>query len=126
MARILTLTPDLFFSTRISSALERAAHAVRIVDSHDAEPIDEALFAMNPALVILDVGAAGVWHWQQIITQLRAADATLPILCYGSHMDVEATRTALELGATRVVARSEFVNNMVNLVERYQRADSND
>jgi DNA-binding NtrC family response regulator len=124
MARILALTPDLFFSTRISSALKLADHAVRIVDSDDSELIDEALFALNPALVILDIGAAGVWNWQSILTQLREASPDTPVLCYGSHMDVEATQTAKELGAVRVVARSEFVNNMGNLVERYKREES--
>lgn len=126
MARILALTPDLFFSTRISSALQHLNHTVRIVDSDDPEAIDEALFALNPALAILDIGAAGVWNWQQILTGLREGAPEVPVLCYGSHMDVDATKRALELGAARVVARSEFVNNMGNLVERYQRADSSE
>jgi len=123
MARILALTPDLFFSTRISSTLKYADHAVRIVDSDDSEVIDEALFALNPALVILDIGAAGAWDWQKILTYLREASPDTPVLCYGSHMDVDATQSANALGAVRVVARSEFVNNMGNLVERYKREE---
>lgn len=121
MLRILTLTPDLFFSTRISSTLKALDHAVRVVDSDDTEAIDEALFALNPALVILDIGAAGLWDWQGILTYLQEASPDTPILCYGSHMDVEATQRAKALGAARVVAKSEFVNNMGNLVERYKR-----
>jgi DNA-binding NtrC family response regulator len=124
MARILALTPDLFFSTRISSTLERANHAVRVVDSDDAEVIDEALFSLNPVLVILDIGAAGLWNWQAILAYLQEASADTPVLCYGSHMDVEATKIAQSLGAVRVVAKSEFVNNMGNLVERYKNTES--
>lgn len=124
MARILALTPDLFFSTRISSTLKAADHAVRIVDSDDSEVIDEALFALNPGLVILDIGAAGVWNWQSILTYLHETSPLIPVLCYGSHMDVEATQSAKSLGAVRVVAKSEFVGNMGNLVERYKREES--
>jgi DNA-binding NtrC family response regulator len=121
MKRILGLTPDLFFSTRISSALTRAGHAVRIVDSSDKEEIDEAVWALNPALAILDIGAAGGWPWQEVLRQVRESDPELPILAYGSHMNVEATKKAKAMGATRVVAKSEFVNNMLNLVGRYAR-----
>lgn len=97
---------------------------MRVVDSDDSELIDEALFALNPALVILDIGAAGAWNWQSILRYLQEASPDTPVLCYGSHMDVEATKTARDLGAVRVVAKSEFVNNMGNLVERYQRDES--
>lgn len=115
--RILALTPDLFFSTRIRSALERAGHGVRIVE--EAEEAADAAEEMNPDLVILDIGAAGVWAWEEILRELQAAHPSLPVLAYGSHMNVEATRQAQALGAARVVAKSEFVNNMLNLVERY-------
>jgi DNA-binding NtrC family response regulator len=117
--RILTLTPDLFFSTRIRSALEQAGHTVRLVEA--AEEVSEAMDELGPALVVLDIGAAGSWPWEDILRDLHEQQPELPILAFGSHMDVEATKQAQTLGATRVVARSEFVNNMANLVERYGR-----
>jgi DNA-binding NtrC family response regulator len=116
MSRILALTPDLFFSTRIQSTLERAGHATRIVDIADG--IGETLAEAQPDLAILDTGAFN-WPWEQILVDLRAAAPALPVLAYGSHMDVDATKRAQSLGATRVVAKSEFVNNMLNLVARY-------
>ena len=122
MSRILTLTPDLFFSTRISSALTRAGHAVRVVDTSDREQIEDAVWSLNPALAILDIGAA-FWEWQEVLRHLRETEPDLPILAYGSHMNVDATKKAKAMGATRVVAKSEFVNNMRNLVGRYARAE---
>ncbi len=116
--RILALTPDLFFSTRIQSALERAGHAVRLVETSDAEVVEEAVWESNPALAILDIGATG-WAWESVLSLLHGAAPALPILAFGSHMNVDATRQAQALGATRVVAKSEFVNNLLNLVERY-------
>lgn len=121
MSRILALTPDLFFSTRISSALERGSHAVRVVDTDDAPTVDEALASLNPALAVLDIGAN--WAWEDIMHSLRDNAPDVPVLAFGSHMDVEATKTAQSLGATRVVAKSEFVNNMLNLVERYAKKE---
>jgi DNA-binding NtrC family response regulator len=118
--RLLVCTPDLMFSTRIRSALAHAGHEVRLVE-RPAE-VEDAVAAMNPALSILDIGAFG-WDWQSILRELQQAHPDLPVLAFGSHMDVEATRQATALGATRVVARSEFVNNMVALVGRYARRD---
>lgn len=120
MSRILALTPDLFFSTRIQSTLERAGHTIRIVDIADG--IGETLAQAQPALAILDIGAFN-WPWEQVLAELRANAPDLPILAYGSHMDVDATKRAQRLGATRVVAKSEFVNNMLNLVTRYAHPD---
>ena len=122
MARILALTPDLFFSTRISSTLSRAGHAIRIVDRSEKEIIEDAIWSLNPALAILDLGAA-FWDWQSALQHLTESEPDLPILAYGSHMNVDASKSAKANGATRVVAKSEFVNNMLNLVERYARAE---
>ncbi len=119
--RLIAFTPDLFFSTRIQSTLERAGHSVRIVER--VERIAESLAAVGPALAILDIGAAGVWDWEALLKSIREAAPALPVLAYGSHTNVEATKLAQSLGAVRVVAKSEFVNNMVNLVERYAQSE---
>ncbi len=114
--RIVACTPDLMFSTRIRSALERAGHTVRVVDTRDE--VVTGLEESDPALFILDIGAFG-WDWEEALRAAREVAPGVPVLVFGSHMDVEATRQAQALGATRVVARSEFVNNMVGLAERY-------
>jgi DNA-binding NtrC family response regulator len=116
--RLIVCTPDLMFSTRIRSALEHAAHEVRLAES--PADVGIAIEEAQPSLAILDIGAFG-WNWQPVLREIRETHPDLPVLAFGSHMDVEATRQAMELGATRVVARSEFVNNMVGLVDRYAR-----
>ncbi|MGB0389776.1 MAG: hypothetical protein ACPGWR_33565, partial [Ardenticatenaceae bacterium] len=63
------------------------------------------------------------WSWEEVLQHLRETDAELPILAYGSHMNIEATKKAKAMGVSRVVAKSEFVNNMQNLVTRYARAE---
>lgn len=120
MSRILALTPDLFFSTRIQNTLEKGGHTVRIVEIADG--LTTTLAEAAPALVILDTGAFN-WPWEQILVDLRAAAPNLPVLAYGSHMDIEATKRAQALGATRIVAKSEFVNNMLGLVTRYAQPE---
>ena len=115
---ILSLTPDLFFSTRIQSTLERAGHTIRVVDQATASAIDHALTESAPALVILDIGA-GWWPWDEALQHVRAHAPEVPVLAFGSHMDVDGTKRALALGATRVVAKSAFVTRMVELAVRY-------
>lgn len=115
--KILLLTPDIMFSTRIRSALTRAGHEIQLVESDDPALLTGAL-DQHPALAILDIGAFG-WPWETLLQRLRERDGTLPLLAYGSHVDVDSSRRATALGATRVVARSTFVNEMAALVARY-------
>ena len=67
----------------------------------------------KPALAIVNIATVGV-DWE---TAIRAARASgLPVLAFGSHMDLEARAKALEAGAQRVVANSKFTSDMVGLV----------
>ncbi|HEU5229889.1 MAG TPA: hypothetical protein VFU49_18870, partial [Ktedonobacteraceae bacterium] len=42
----------------------------------------------------------------------------LPVLAFGSHMDLEARSRALQVGAQKVIANSKFTSDMVGLVTR--------
>jgi len=52
-------------------------------------------------------------------TEIRLARAHgVPVLAFGSHMDLEAREKALSAGALRVVANSKFTSDMPGLVQR--------
>jgi len=69
----------------------------------------------RPKLAIVNTATAGV-DWEAAIREARQHG--LPVLAFGSHMDLEAREKALQAGAQRVVANSKFTSDMPGLVQR--------
>ena len=111
---ILALEKDLFFSVKIRDTLQH--HDMVVATVRTLPAFEQQLLAdEKPALVIINTATKGV-DWEAAI---RAAKTSgLPILAFGSHMDLEARAKALQAGADKVVANSKFTSDMVGLVTR--------
>ena len=112
---ILALEKDLFFAVRIRDTLRHHHQEVTIVRTLPA--FAEALTSSEetrPRLAIVNIATKGV-DWEAAIRAARAND--IPVLAFGSHMDLDARGRALEAGAGKVVANSKFVSDMAGLVE---------
>lgn len=113
---ILALEKDLFFSVKMRDTLKHHNMLVTIVRTLAA--LEQRLVVEGdekPALVIIDTATAGV-DWEAAIR--RACHQHIPVLAFGSHMDLEARAKALQAGAQRVVANSKFSSDMPGLVQR--------
>lgn len=113
---ILALEKDLFFSVRIRDTLRH--HEMEVMTVRTLPAFEQHLAVSGderPALVIINTATKGV-DWEAAIREARARD--LPVLAFGSHMDLEARARALQAGAQRVVANSKFTSDMVGLVTR--------
>lgn len=113
---ILALEKDLFFSVKMRDTLKHHDMLVTIVRNLAA--FEQRLTAAGdekPALVIINTATAGV-AWEVAIR--KAHDQHIPVLAFGSHMDLEARAKALQAGAQRVVANSKFSSDMPGLVQR--------
>ncbi len=114
--RILALEKDLFFSVKMRDTLRHYDMEVTTVRTLPAfEQRLAATAEEAPALVIVNTATTGV-DWEAAIRQARAHG--LPVLAFGSHMDLEARAKALNAGALRVVANSKFTSDMPGLVQR--------
>ncbi len=114
--RILALEKDLFFSVKMRDTLRHYDIEVMTVRTLPAfEQYLQASGEESPVLVIVNTATKGV-DWEAAIRQARAH--SLPVLAFGSHMDLEARAKALKAGAQRVVANSKFTSDMPGLVER--------
>jgi len=112
--RILALEKDLFFSEKIRDTLKHCEMNVTIVRTLPV--FEEKLRAAEkPTLVIINTATKGV-AWEAAIR--TASSQSIPVLAFGSHMDLEARSKALEAGVTKVVANSKFTSDMVGLVTR--------
>lgn len=113
--RILALITDLFFSVRVETGLGSRGYDVVIAD--DTELEDRLTAGSPPALIIVDIGGFGL-DWEAAIETVRAHLPSVPILAFGSHVDLDARERALDAGATKVVAKSRFVEALPELVSR--------
>lgn len=112
---ILALEKDLFFAVRIRDTLKHHNQEVTIVRTLPA--FEEALTSSKetrPPLAIVNIATKGV-DWEAAIRAARANN--IPVLAFGSHMDLDARARALEAGAEKVVANSKFTSDMPGLVQ---------
>ena len=113
---ILALEKDLFFSVKMRDTLRH--HEMEVTTVRTLAAFEQRLAATGderPALVIINTATKGV-DWEGAIRLARAHQ--LPVLAFGSHMDLEARSKALQAGAQKVVANSKFTSDMVGLVTR--------
>jgi DNA-binding response OmpR family regulator len=114
--RILALEKDLFFSVKMRDTLRH--HDMQVTTVRTLPAFEQLLAAPGgegPELVIVNTATTGV-DWESAIRQARTHG--LPVLAFGSHMDLEARERAIKAGARRVVANSKFVTDMPGLVQR--------
>lgn len=132
---IVAFVADLMFQMRIESTIEKMGFRVKLVESDkqiittdldglsslEAESfLVDQLSHLKPTLLIFDLGNADI-PWAEWIPILKTAPATqhVPVICYGSHVDVDTLKEARQTGADEVVARSRFVTAMPELVQKY-------
>lgn len=108
--RVLVLVRDLMFLSKIRETLR----------SLDLEPLTlgSALDLDSPgadrtALLIADVNDAGLDPMEAIA---RARTRGIPVLAFGSHVDMASLEGARKAGADEVVPRSVFSSRLPDLV----------
>ena len=76
--------------------------------------------AMTPVLVIVDLTLRA----EDAVTVIRTIRSVSPgaptaILAFGPHVALDQHQQALQAGADRVVAKSEFANHLPELIQHY-------
>jgi predicted metal-dependent hydrolase/CheY-like chemotaxis protein len=137
---IVAFVADLMFQTRLESTAGHLGYSVDWIESaqyFDSFPADQRLALgvegllvdqlsrLEPDLLVFDLGNAAI-PWEQWIPVLKTIPATrrVPILCFGSHVDVDTLQAARKAGADQVVARSRFVTALPELIQKYARQTS--
>jgi CheY-like chemotaxis protein len=112
------LVQDLFFSSRIAEAA-RHLGLTALIESQ-AEAFEDQVREHRPGVALIDLGLRGV-DWASAVRRLRADPgfATLPIVAFGPHMDLEARERALAAGCTEFLANSKIATDLSHIVARY-------
>ena len=108
--RVIALVSDLLFASNIEATLGRAGYEVVTVEDVDA--LAQALAAGDTQVVILDLHAGS--DAKAVVQRAKG----VPVLAFGRHTAAPLLRSAREAGCAGVVARSTFVEEMTDLVER--------
>jgi predicted metal-dependent hydrolase len=140
---IVAFVADLFFSVQIEKVSESLGYKIKCIESWEsvesietpptrqlAEPLSGSIASLidqltlwQPVLLIFDLGNETI-PWTKWIATLKSAPATrrIPVLCFGSHVDIDTFKKARDAGADQVVARSRFMASLPELIKKNVRA----
>ena len=113
---VLAYCPDLLFTTKITDTGRHLGVKVKVASS--LSELEERASAINPALILIDLGSNGV-DYPHSIRRLRGALPNTPLIAYGSHVDKSLREEARLAGCNAVFVRSEFVKILPDLIRRY-------
>src|SRR5260370_28916846 len=94
--RVLLLDTDLFFAVKVAETLKHAGYATR--STRRVSDFTEALAAERPEVALVNTAARGV-DWRAAVAAARAAG--VPLVAYGSHVDVETQEQGRQAGGAR-------------------------
>ena len=112
---IVILNRDLFFGVRLKQLGTDLGYSVVITS--DAASFLDAMNRDEPVLGIIDINAKPDW------ALLAASTHSVPIIAFGSHLDVDGLRAAKAAGVTRVISNGQFHRDAAELIERYAGRD---
>lgn len=113
MLPIVLLIPDLFFSVKVADTARALGYNVR--EAATAERLAAAV-RDGATAVVLDTQTRG--DWQAAVRELKADPQTqhVPILAFGSHVNVAAAREAVAAGCDRLVTRGKLAAELPTLL----------
>ena len=117
--RVLYVTSDLFFSSRVSSLARECGIAVDFVAAVNAE---ERISA-GVRLVILDLAQRSL-DTASLVRAIREKADSATIVAYGPHVDEDALSAAREAGCDEVLPRSQFDQQILQILQRLSSDDS--
>jgi hypothetical protein len=140
---IVGFVSDLMFTPRIANVARHLHYDIKWIESpaalgtqtadlppetrgeslHGQEgQLFEHITMWQPTLLLFDLNNQAI-PWRRWIALLKSSPATrrIPVVCFGSHQDVEAMTAAKDAGADAVLARSRFTANMPQLIQQYAK-----
>ena len=132
---IAAFVADLMFQTRIAGVADNLNVQVMWFESEEkvistdldslAElgPVSilvDKLTRQGVKLLIFDLGNMEI-QWPDWITILKRVPATrrIPVICFGSHVNVNMLKKARRIGVDDVLARSLFITILPELIQKY-------
>lgn len=113
MGRVVALVEDIFFLAKITETAKQAGVALETAGT--PATLAEAALADATSLLIVDLNARGSI---EAIEMLRAAENTLPVIAFFSHVQAELAERARVAGCEQVMPRSKFTRELAEILTR--------
>jgi HAD superfamily hydrolase (TIGR01509 family) len=113
---VLAYCPDLLFTSKITETGRHLGIKVEVASS--ITQLEERASAIQPALVLIDLGSNGV-DYAGSIRRLRDSLPRTNLIAYGSHVDKQLREQAQSAGCNEVYVRSEFVKVLPDLLRQH-------
>jgi len=114
---IVCLEPDLFFAPRLDDVIRRLGGQPVIVAT--PENFVDAVDRHFPVLALLDLGSEGDWAHAITRCKIRPQTSQVPLIAFGSHVDVATLRAARHAGADHAWARSKLMAELPQIVAQH-------
>ena len=113
---VIAVVDDLFFASKIRGTAEQVGVTVRFVRSADA--LAEAARRDQPSLIICDLHSQKI-DPNELAKQLKADEqlSSIPLLGFFSHVQVELKQQAEQSGFDRVLPRSAFNAQLIQILK---------
>lgn len=152
MTHILSLVSDLFFSVQIESAVKGLGWTLTNIERADQIPAQPPManpaaanadaashphiahvVELQPSLIIVELSQKSGFSekpdfstlpWEKWIAAIKSSPATrhIPVIGFGSHVDLDQRQRALDAGCDEVYAKGRFTSDMVNIIQKNARA----
>lgn len=112
MKTVIAVLQDMIFESRIAAVAAACGVPVRFV--RDPGGVEDAIGAAGGVLLDLNLNESVL----ELVRGLRAARPSLPMVGFLSHVQKELAREAAAAGVDPVLARSQFVQELPDLLVR--------
>lgn len=111
MGRVVALMDDLFFQMKVAETAKHVGVEFKVAANGD---VLAGMLEPPTKLVIIDVNAKG----QPVATlaRVRATQKGLPVVAFLSHVQTQLAAEARAAGATEVLPRSTFTQNLASIL----------
>lgn len=114
---VVILETDLFFSIRLQDVVRAQGGTPILVETPEAFVVN--LDRYFPRLALLDLQTPGDWATAIQRSKVRPHTRSIPIIAFGSHVEVDVLKRARQAGADHVWARSKMMSELANVVSRH-------
>lgn len=113
---ILVGVNDVFFYTKLRDALMPQGYTLEKARTHGE--VASKAGALRPAAVVLNINDEGLDAFKALeALKSDARSASIPILAFANHEEVDNWKRAQHLGVTKIVSRNEFSSRTLQLVQ---------
>jgi DNA-binding NarL/FixJ family response regulator len=112
MGRVIALMDDLFFQMKLAETAKHLGVEVKVASNGDAL---QTLLEPLPKLVVIDLNARS--NPIGAIQQLKQSHPDLRVIAFLSHVQRDLAAQAQAAGATEVMPRSAFTQNLAAILE---------